>query len=198
MPVKKVDNLSTIYPVILSVPDKYKRFTGRAKVLKLSEHARKALAVSFQKSGFLINQPLQKDEKGVPLPCNGTYWSLTHKTDYVAGVSALNKTGIDIEKIKSCSKALFRKTAHNEEWALAQTDDCFKLFFRYWTAKESVIKAEGTGIRDLLKCRVISVVDDTNLVVYFNNKKWHIEHYYFDGHIASVVKNSQTVRWIMK
>ena len=187
--------MSTIYPVILSVPDQYKRLTGREKVLRLSEHARKALAVSSEKSGFLI-QHFYKDEKGVPLPCNGTYWSLTHKTDYVAGVAALNKTGIDIEKIKCCSRALFKKTAHNDEWALAQTEDCFKLFFRYWTAKESVIKAEGTGIKDLLRCRITSIVDDTNLVVHFNNKDWFIEHFYFDGHIASVVKNSQTVKWI--
>jgi 4'-phosphopantetheinyl transferase len=189
--------LNTIYPVILSVPDPYKRLAAREKVLKLSEHARKALAESSQKSGFLIKH-LCKDENGMPLPCNGTFWSITHKTDYVAGVCALNKTGIDIEKIKHCSKALFKKTAHDDEWALAQTEDSFKLFFRYWTAKESVIKADGNGIKDLLRCRITRIIDDTHLMVYFNNKDWHIEHVYFDGHIASVVKNSQTVQWIIK
>lgn len=190
-------NLNIIYPVILSVPDKHKYFTGRAKVLKLSQYARKALEISSEKSGFFIKK-LQKDENGVPVPSNGTYWSLTHKTDYVAAVCSLDKTGIDIEKIKSCSRGLFKKTAYDHEWDLAGTDKNYKLFFRYWTAKESVIKAEGTGIKDLLKCRIIRITDATNLVVHFNNKDWYIEHYYFEGHIASVVKNLQTVRWIIK
>jgi 4'-phosphopantetheinyl transferase len=182
-----------IYPVILPVPDKEQQLKGREKVSFLSKHARKALEISAKKSGIKLSD-LKKDEKGVPLPFNGHYWSLTHKLKYVAGVIAPAPIGIDIEKIRHCSKALFKKTANDNEWELSDTDP-FILFYRYWTSKESVLKTSGTGIRDLSKCRIIHIIDDNHLVIDYGNKKWLIEHFYFDKHVASVVKNDFDVEW---
>jgi 4'-phosphopantetheinyl transferase len=182
-----------IYPVILAVPDKEQQLKGRDKVSFLSKHARKALEISAKRSRIQFTD-LKKDEKGVPLPFNGNYWSLSHKSAYVAAVTALAPIGIDIEKIRSCSQALFRKTALDSEWKLSDMDP-FILFCRYWTSKESVLKAWGTGIKDLSKCRIIRIIDDTHLVIDYLNQKWLIEHYYFDQHIASVVKNDFHVEW---
>ncbi len=186
-------NNRVIYPVILAVPEKDRQLTGREKVAGLSRHARRALDISAQKSGIALID-LQKDEKGAPLPFNGHYWSLTHKLQYVAGVVAAGRIGIDIEKIRSCSEALFKKTADDSEWSLADTDR-FTLFFRYWTSKECVLKAAGIGIRDLSKCRIVKVVDDDNLVVNYDGKLWQVEHTFFDGHIASIVKNGCDIQW---
>jgi len=182
-----------IYPVILAVPDKEQQLKGREKVSFLSKHARKALEISAKKSHVQLGN-LKKDEKGVPLPFNGHYWSLTHKPKYVAAVIASAPIGIDIEKIRSCSKALFRKTARDSEWKLSDTDP-FILFYRYWTSKESVLKASGTGIRDLSKCRIIRILDDNHLVIDYRNQEWLLEHFYFDEHIASIVKNDFHVEW---
>jgi len=182
-----------IYPVILAVPDKIQQLTGRKKVSFLSKHARKALEISAKKSHVQLGN-LKKDEKGVPLPFNGNYWSLTHKSKYVAAVIASTPIGIDIEKIQPCSKALFRKTAHDREWELSDTDS-FILFFRYWTSKESVLKASGTGIRDLSKCRIVGIIDNNHLIIDYRNQKWLIEHFYFDEHIVSIVKNDFHVEW---
>jgi 4'-phosphopantetheinyl transferase len=182
-----------IYPVILAVPDKIQQLKGREKVSFLSKHARKALEISAKKSRIQLTD-LKKDEKGVPLPFNGHYWSLTHKSKYVAGVIASAPIGIDVEKIRSCSKALFRKTACDSEWELSDTDP-FVLFYRFWTSKESVLKASGTGIRDLSKCRIIQIIDDNHLVVDYRNQEWFLEHFYFDEHIASIVKNDFHVEW---
>ena len=182
-----------IYPVILPVPDKEQQLKGREKVSFLSKHARKALEISAKKSHIKLSD-LKKDEKGVPLPFNGYYWSLTHKLKYVAAVIAPAPIGIDIEKIRPCSKALFKKTAHDNEWELSDTDP-FILFYRYWTSKESVLKASGTGIRDLSKCRIIQIIDDNHLVIDYRNKEWLIEHFYFDEHITSIVKNDFDVEW---
>ena len=193
-PSPKTQNLKPIlFPVILAVPDNIQHLTGRKKVSFLSKHARKALEISAQKSHVRLRN-LKKNEKGVPLPFNGNYWSLTHKSKYVAAVIASTPIGIDIEKIRPCSKALFRKTAHDREWELSDTDP-FILFYRYWTSKESVLKASGTGIRDLSKCRIVRIVDDNHLVIDYRNQKWLIEHFYFDEHIASVVKNDFHVEW---
>ncbi len=184
-----------IYPVILAVPDKNRRLTGREMVVSLSNHARRALEISARKSSVHLSD-LLKDENGVPLPFDGNYWSLTHKPTYVGGVIASTRIGIDIEKIRPCSKGLFRKTAHDREWTLSDTDP-FKLFYRYWTSKESVLKASGTGIRDLSKCRIVRIIDDYNLIVDYDERKWLIEHFFFDNHIASVVKNNCDVEWTL-
>jgi len=185
-----------LYPVILAVPDKEQKLTGREKVANLSNHARRALEISAQKSCIELGD-LTKNENGAPLPFGGNYWSLTHKPRYVGGVIAPTQIGIDIEKIRPCSEALFRKTANESEWGLSDADS-FKLFFRYWTSKESVLKASGTGIRDLSKCRIVQIIDHNHLVTNYEDRKWLIEHFYFDGHIASVVKNDFDVEWTIE
>jgi len=182
-----------IYPVILSVPEKDRQLTGRDKVASLSRHARRALEISARKIGIAIAD-LQKDAKGAPLPFDGNYWSLTHKPQYVGGVITTTRIGIDIEQMRSCSEALFRKTARNSEWDLAG-ETSVKIFFRYWTSKECVLKAAGIGIRDLSKCRIVQIVDDKNITVEYQEKHWHVEHFFFDDHIASVVKNGWDVDW---
>ena len=186
--------MEVIYPVILPVPEKGRSLFGREKVLFLSRHARKALAGSARKKGFILTE-LAKDAQGVPKPFDGKYWSITHKDEYVGGVVSSARIGIDIEKIRSCSTSLFRKTASRNEWALSD-EEPDRLFFRYWTAKEAVIKANGTGIKDLLKCSVIKIMDKNQLVVGYMNKTWIVEHFFFNKHIASVVKNSKIIEWV--
>ena len=141
-----------LHPVILPVPAQVQEFKPKDRVLFLSRHARRALVRSAAKSGIRPGE-LLKDKNGVPLPFGGTFWSLTHKTKYVAGVVAPTPIGIDIERIRDLSRGLFRKTAADREWALAGTAEKSQMtFFRFWTSKEAVLKATGIGIKDLLKC----------------------------------------------
>jgi 4'-phosphopantetheinyl transferase len=187
--------MHTIYPVILPVPEKSRGLTGREKVSALSRHARCALEISGEKSGAVLHNP-PKDPNGVPLPVDGNYWSLTHKSEYVGGVVAGSRIGIDIEKIRDCSKSLFRKTAHDFEWDLSDMDP-FELFFRYWTSKEAVLKASGTGVKDLLKCRIVEIVSDNYLVINYRNEIWPVEHFFFNGHIASINKDAFHIEWTL-
>jgi 4'-phosphopantetheinyl transferase len=190
--MEKCEN-RTIYPVILPVPQEDRQLILRDKVLNLSRHARSALKVSARKSGVPLGA-LLKDESGAPLPFDGYHWSVTHKSEYVGGVIAPSRVGIDIEKIRTCSELLFKKTADEAEWSLADTDPKI-LFFRYWTSKEAVLKATGKGIWSLDECRVERVIDENHLVINCENKMWLIEHIFFDRHIASVVKDTFTVQW---
>ena len=104
---------------------------------------------------------LTKNADGVPLPSDGIYWSLTHKPKYVGAVVGSARVGIDLEKISSRSKALFKRTADEGEWALGDSPS-WELFYRYWTSKEAVVKAVGSGIlKDLSECRVIEIIDQT-------------------------------------
>ena len=181
-----------IYPVILAVPDAVKELTPKERVKFLSRHARLALKMSADRSGIRLEE-LQQDERHAPLPFNGTYWSITHKNEYVGGVVSPSPTGIDIEKICHRTKSLFHKTADEAEWALA--DKSFTTFFRYWTAKEAVLKAVGIGLKDLSRCRISRVLSPHHLDVEYEGNKWRIEHNFFNNHIASIVKNDLMIEW---
>ena len=185
----------TICPVILAVPAEVAEFKPRDRVVFLSRHAREALRISAHKSGVRLDE-LVKDANGVPQPFDGTFWSVTHKTQYVAGVTAPTPTGIDVERIRSFSDGLFKKTASDREWALADMDkDPVMAFFRFWTAKEAVLKATGIGIKDLLKCRVSQILDDHHLQIHYDGQDWLVEHFFFNNHVASIVKSSFEIEW---
>jgi len=188
----------TIYPVILSVPTEAQEMTPRRRVTYLSQHARRALEMSAVKSAVNLGQ-LAKDDSGVPQPFNGIFWSLTHKPEYVAGVVAPQPIGIDVEKIRSCSEGLFKKTATDAEWRLADlVSDRWGIFFRYWTAQAAVLKACGTGIAGLSKCRIVALDRDRGLTVDYQDRTWQIEHYFFEDHLASVVTQGAKVEWTVR
>ncbi|MDX1708280.1 MAG: 4'-phosphopantetheinyl transferase superfamily protein [Desulfobacterales bacterium] len=182
----------TIYPVIMAVPEVVKDLSPKERVRYLSRHARQALEISAEKSGVRIGK-LDQDERKAPVPFDGTYWSITHKTEYVGGVVAPAPVGIDIEKICSRTPSLFLKTASEPEWELA--DKTIITFFRYWTAKEAVLKSAGIGLRALSQCRVTRVPDAQHLVIEYNANTYTIEHYVVEDHIASIVKNRFQIAW---
>ena len=191
--MKQTIKRKVVFPVILAVPERERNLTGRKKVEALSALARFALEISSRKSGVNLGC-LTKNEDGAPVPFDGNFWSVTHKTEYVGGVIAQTETGIDIEKIKPCSKALLKKIAGPREWALSDSDREI-LFFRFWTSKEAVLKAAGTGISGLSGCRIEKISSDNSLIVNYNDKIWEIRHHFFGHHIASVVTNGFDIEW---
>jgi 4'-phosphopantetheinyl transferase len=190
----KISN-KILYPVILEVPAEIKAMQPRERVVALSRHARSALAKSAEISGLPLSEAVKNDQ-GVPQPVGGVYWSVTHKPDFVAAVVSRSLIGIDIEKIRSCAQGLFRKTASASEWELAAAErSTDRTFFRYWTAKEAVLKTFGRGIADLSKCRVHRLIDEAHLEIEYRNAIWLVEHCFYRNHIASLVKNRSAVAW---
>lgn len=190
-----MNNRDPIYPVILSVSENSRKHLAREKVRALRHRAREALEISANKSGVVLGK-LKKNKNGAPLPFNGIYWSLTHKSKYVAAVICPEQIGIDIEEIRPCPEPLFDKIADSREWRLIDKDK-FKSFFRYWTSKEATLKAVGTGLAELSKCHIERVIDDVHLITQHRGVRFHIEHHFFKGHIASIVKNSFQIIWTL-
>ena len=184
-----------IFPVILAVPVDIQALPPRERVKALSLQARKALHLCARRTGIVVGE-LLKDDKGAPLPFDGNYWSLTHTLTFVGAVICTQATGIDVEAVKDVSKGVMRKTATEAEWRLTDEDPAV-MFFRYWTAKEAVLKAVGIGIAGLSECRVTVVPDDSHLQLEYEGRTYLVEHFFFDGHVASVVKNSFQVDWIL-
>jgi 4'-phosphopantetheinyl transferase len=143
-------------------------------VKRLSASARIALHVSAKLSGIASFQPL-KDDKGVPRPVAGVFWSVSHTDTCVAGVVAPYPVGIDAEMIRPVSDDLWDAIASEEEWRLgtAGDPDCF---FRYWTAKEAVLKATGAGLAGLRRCIVAEVIDAERILIRFQGNDWPVHH----------------------
>ncbi len=189
--------MTVIYPVVMPVPPFERDLSGKEKTARLSALARRALFRSAEKSGVTLDH-LDKDERGAPLPFEGTHWSVSHKETFVAGVVAPAPVGIDIERVRPCDEALFRKTGTEEEWALGEGARDTHLFFRYWTAKEAVLKTTGAGFREFSQCRVSAIVDDHILALWYRDREWRVAHFYFDGHMAAVVKDGWDIVWSME
>ena len=185
-----------IYPVVLQVSPQNSKLKGRELVRCLSSLARNALELSAEKCQLRLGE-LKKDDQGVPLPFDGHYWSLTHKPKYVGAVISLQKTGIDIEEVRSMSDPMFQRVASGREWQLGGGRS-ESLFFRFWTAKEAVLKAEGVGMAGLSNCVVTRLSGPQYLEITYQQKKYLIEHVYFNGHIASVVKNKLESQWTIQ
>lgn len=185
--------MKALYPVILAVPDADRLLRGREKVIRLSFLARRAVQLSAVQSGIRLGE-LTKSPEGAPLPAGGYYWSLSHKTDYVAGVVADFPVGLDIERFRSCTPGLYHMVADDTEWHLADAVNDM-LFFRYWTAKEAVLKSAGVGLSALSKCRVVGI-GDNHLELTYQHRKFRIEHFCFNGHIAAVLDHPD-IRWVV-
>ena len=182
-----------IFPVILPVPLKVHRLKGRERVEALSRLARRALEICSQKGQLRLGE-LLKDANGAPMPFDGHYWSLTHKPKYVGAVISPEKTGIDIEEVRTISGPMFQRVAGDREWQLGESRSAM-LFFRFWTAKEAVLKAEGVGMTGLSNCVVNRLWDRQHLEIAYQDKRYLIEQVYFNGHIAAVVKNRLDSQW---
>jgi 4'-phosphopantetheinyl transferase len=184
---------STLRPVIVSVPEADQRPKGREQVTVLSRLARLALLRSAEASGLAIDS-FPKDAAGVPLPVMGIYWSVTHKPSMVAGVAAVEPVGIDLERVRPVSEAVMAKVAGADEWALVD-EERQRGFFRIWTAKEAVLKAVGKGMAGLSRCRLVSILDSTRLVLAYDQTHWPVAQCWFRDHVAAVAAQQSAVAW---
>ena len=176
------------------MPETIKVLKGKEKVVALSQFARKSAKASSLKSKLYVDM-FEKDASGVPLASNGIYWSVSHKLDFVAGIVSKEKIGIDLELIKDVSDALFKRIVDPDERILFKNQDKYIIFFRAFTAKEAVLKLTSIGIRGLSKAKIKTVVDDKNLIVQYLNKNYLVENFYFDGYLASIIKDHFNIQW---
>jgi len=178
----------------MSVTEAGYKLSGKEKVAHLSRIAREALKLSAEKNRVGLGE-LLKDEKGIPCPVAGNYWSLSHKPKYVAAVVSKDKVGIDIEEMKPRAESLFSHVASDEEWALKEKS--WDTFFRYWTAKEAILKVIGIGISGLKTCRIISVPDENHITVDYEEQVFLVEQLRHKNHIISVLKDDNQIEWVV-
>lgn len=170
---------------------------GKERILEMSRSARQC-AVYSAGLARLDARAFKKNGTGIPVPFNGVYWSVSHKPDVAAGIVSQNPVGIDIEKIKPVSEGLFERIVRKNEVDLFSREQRAVLFFKVFTAKESVLKITGAGLKGLFKTKVVAVQEPCDICIRFENRNFWVENYAFDHYLASVTKNNDDVQWTVK
>ena len=184
----------TLFPVVLPVIEAVHDLSGKEQVARLSGLAREALKVSAEKTRVKLGE-LLKDESGSPCPVSGHHWSLSHKPECVAAVVSRDRVGIDVEEMKPRTGTLFSYLASDDEWGLKEKS--WNTFFRYWTAKEATLKVIGIGICGLKTCRIVSVPDETHIVLDYKGDSFLVEQLTYKNHIVAVVKGDNEIEWVV-
>ena len=186
--------ISLLHPVVMDITREVSGLDTTEKEKVRSLAARKALARSARLSGLTLST-LKKDDQGTPIPANGVYWSLSHTDHYVAGLSGLLRVGIDIEEIVPFSQILVEQIADQDEWALVDSIE-EHTFYRYWTAKEAVLKAVGVGLQGLPKCRINEILDASRMILSFGTESWIVQNSNcVPGHVVSVASLDVDIKW---
>ncbi len=185
---------STLFPVVLKVPESVQGLAPlhRGRVLGLL--ARQSVLLSARQAGLTIGGFL-KGDGGRPLPWRGVHWSLTHKPFYVAGVVSFFPVGIDLETVKSVSTGVFHRICPDEEAALFHGVPRETAFFRCFTAKEAVLKRHGVGLAGLNAVSVRQVPGAMHLDLYYKGAFSPVEHFWVDGHVVSIAGDRTDVIW---
>ncbi len=184
-----------VYPVIMAVPPPMASSRGKRKTAALSALAREALSISASRAGLELAE-IRQDDQGRPLASNGCWWSVSHKPRYVAAIAARSRTGIDIEEVRPRRESTFKYVASEGEWLLC-AERSWQNLFRYWTAKEAVVKAAGRGLSGIRSCEVVALPDESTIFLYFDNHLYEVAQLSYDGHLASMVRNdNDEVRWV--
>ena len=107
------------------------------------------LRTALQKAGYPSGlELLQYTEWQKPILPGGPQFNISHSGNRVVcilGTSA--RIGIDIEFLKPFSFDGFEQQFTPREWAAIQTAPSpIAAFYHFWTAKESIIKADGRGL----------------------------------------------------
>lgn len=114
-------------------------------------------------------------------------FNISHSGNYVlCAISTHGKVGIDIERIHPVDINDFKDHFTEKEiCSINEAKDKYAEFFRMWTIKEAVIKADGQGLSMPLK----EIIIDHHARV--NEKNWYVyEIGIASGYVAHMVGDS--------
>jgi len=133
---------------------------------------------------------------GRPCWANGPDFNISHSgTRVVCVLSLQGRVGIDLELCADLSISDFESQFTALEWAaITGSETPLLTFYRYWTAKESLIKADGRGLQiPLVELEISGGMGGTQEVGDIGGTadggRWHLRELdFFPGyacHIAS-------------
>ncbi|MDD6094375.1 MAG: 4'-phosphopantetheinyl transferase superfamily protein [Clostridia bacterium] len=125
---------------------------------------------------------LSYGEQGKPFfeDC-GVRFNLSHSGDYAICALSPTDVGCDIEKIALCPMEIARRFFTEDEYReiKAQPEGEMRdgLFYRYWTLKESFIKATGQGFGLPLNSFKINLGENISVTQSFDRRVYSFEEF---------------------
>ncbi|MTI26902.1 4'-phosphopantetheinyl transferase family protein [Fulvivirga kasyanovii] len=141
----------------------------------------------FGIEGDIWGNIMYNDYKRPYLTLTDYDFNISHSGDYVVCAIAKNvRLGIDIEENRKVNLAHFRNIMTPDQWEeINDAGTPFKTFYKYWTIKESVIKADGRGFYIPL-----DELEVKNNTVQFDGNLWFVnEVEYAHGYSAALATN---------
>lgn len=112
---------------------------------------------------------------------NGIYFNLSHSGDYAVCAVSPCEIGCDIELIKPVKLNVAEKFFTNNEFkhilSLNTDEEKSDLFYRYWTLKESFMKATGLGMRLSLNSFEILLGDEISVKQSVDGGKYSFKEF---------------------
>lgn len=111
------------------------------------------------------------------------YFNLSHSKEYAACVLSEQEVGCDVERISECRLRLAKRFFSASEYEMllrGKTEEEKKiLFYRFWTLKESFVKAVGKGLYLPLDSFSVLLPDDGKICVRAEKGSLIGNRYYF-------------------
>ncbi|GMU37767.1 MAG: 4'-phosphopantetheinyl transferase superfamily protein [Phycisphaerae bacterium] len=182
-----------LHAVLISIPDNDRSVPGRERMRRQREAAAQALDESARRTGLPVLR-WERDAAGVPVFEQGVCWSLSHKTSVAAGVVATRPVGIDVEVIEPRNPGLWEYVASAREQTLLPHRD-WATFFRLWTAKEAVLKANRVGLSKLDACRLVASPTLSGAALTFEQSLWLVTFFASERILTAVAHKGAEVAW---
>lgn len=132
---------------------------------------------------------MKKNEYGKPYFSYDSFsFNISHSEDYIVCVISTDEKeniGIDIEKIKTIDIENFSSVFTSKEKNNITSE---KHFYKYWTRKEAVIKADGRGLQIPLRN-----VDTTEIKVEVEDKFYYLLEIAIDKEYAMHLASSKKI-----
>ena len=115
-------------------------------------------------------------------------FNISHSGNYVICAIAKNMNlGVDIEEIKQIDLIDFQDTMNPDQWQMIHRDsDPAKAFFRFWTIKESIVKAIGKGLS--IPFQDLEIFDNK---IRFDGKFWQTQEINIHDNYSASIATSE-------
>ena len=115
-------------------------------------------------------------------------FNISHSGQFViCAIGTGMRIGVDIEEIKPIDFSYFKQVMNANQWkTINWSDDPAKMFYTYWTIKESMIKADSRGLSISLSS--ILVKDEK---VSYDDCTWHTRALDIDANYCAHITTDQ-------
>jgi len=119
-------------------------------------------------------------------------FNISHSGKYVlCGFGKNIRLGVDIEKVKTIDVINFSNVMNAKQWErIMNSNDSKRTFFKYWTLKECIAKADGRGLS--ISLEDISIHNDDS--GYYGGNYWYLTKLSVDNtYYASLATNRPAI-----